>query len=391
MKRVSALLIPLVVLILSACSAVKLSPQMSHQGQLLDSSGNPVADGNYEVEYVLFHSATGGTGVYTETQTIAVENGLFTTSLGLSDYITPTLFAEPTWLQISVEGETLAPRQRLQGAPYAFSLTSGAVVQGAESIDSSPGAALTVWNTDASATGGAGLLVYNNANPLGGDRADVSALAVRGGGSVDDDNAANDTGGYAAVIDSQGYRGMLVSGGETSDGTSGYYAAVFDGPAGIYITGGGNCSGCTMAYIARNIGNTPINSGDFVAVVSVELDEEFNIPVMQVRRAINSDESVIGVATSAVSREPAKEVYGVQAGGYDRAVGAAGTGEYLNVAVQGLVQARAAGNTTLQPGTAVSVNADGVIATDGVGLARAMSAVDSNGMVWVMVGGPAGQ
>src|SRR5690606_15717348 len=102
----------------------------------------------------------GGTAVYSETDTVTVENGMFTNSLGLTTTIDPTIFAQPTWLELTVDGETLVPRQRLQGSPFAFSLVSGAVVQGAQTIDRTyigqedTGATLTVLNNDASATGG---------------------------------------------------------------------------------------------------------------------------------------------------------------------------------------------------------------------------------------------
>lgn len=379
-------LLPVLALILSACSA-KLLPQMSHQGRLTDDSGNPVPDGNYEVQYVIYQEEAGGTGVYTETQTIPVQDGFFTTALGVTDVMTPTIFAGPTWLEISIEGETLTPRQRLQGAPYAFSLASGAAVQGAESLDEGI-FTMAVFNSDDSATGGYGLIIWNTATPAGADRDNVAALWVNAsGGSFD-----AGTGSYGAVISSSGYRGLLAVGAEQpGGGPGGYYAAVFDSPAGIQVIGGGACSGCTLAYTARNIGDNPIQTGDFVAVEGVELDAEFNVPVMQVRRATADGAATVGVATGALVRVPAEEVQGVPLGGYDSAGPTAAAGDYLTVAVQGLVQVRAAAGAALQPGAAVSVNGDGVVAATGAGLARAMSAVDENGLVWVMVGSPAGQ
>jgi hypothetical protein len=377
-------LLPVLALVLAACDA-KLLPQMSHQGRLTDTSGNPVPDGDYEVQYVIYNDDVGGTAVYTETQTIPVQDGFFTTALGVTDVMSPTIFAEPTWLEISVEGETLTPRQRLQGAPYAFSLASGAVVQGAESLGEGI-FTMAVYNSDDSPDGGYGLIVWNTATPTGSDRDNVAALWVNSAGNYDDG-----TGSYGAVINSSGYRGLLAIGAAQSGGPGGYYAAVFDSPVGIDLIGGGVCSGCTMAYTARNVGDTPIRAGDFVAVEGVELDAEFNVPVMQVRRATAAGGATVGVATGALIRVPADEVQGVPLGGYDTAGPTAAAGDYLSVAVQGLVQARAAAGATLQPGAAVSVDGDGVVAATGAGLARAMSAVDENGLVWVMVGSPAGQ
>ena len=58
----------------------------------------------------------------------------FTATIGDSGVITPSIFAEPTYMELTIDSETLAPRQRLLGAPYAFSLVPGAVVQGTEPI-----------------------------------------------------------------------------------------------------------------------------------------------------------------------------------------------------------------------------------------------------------------
>lgn len=381
-SRGRLLFVVLIFLLAAAACAPELVPIFSHQGRLLDETGNPVADGNYTVEYRIFNAASGGTAAYTESQSVPVEDGLFTTSLGLSGTITPTIFAQPTWLEVTVNGETLAPRQQLQGAPYAFSLASGSAVQGVEPLArtfsglENTGAALVVLNNDTSATGGHGLLAINRATAVGDARADVAALQARAVGGVVDDA----TGAYGAIITSQAYRGMYV------DANDIYYAAVFDSPAGIQVIGGG-CTGCTMVYYAENVGDTPISAGDFVASVGVMVDADLGIPVMQVRRATGPDDALIGVSTGAVTRAPVGTRNGVRTGGFDAADGPAAAGGYLSVAVQGLVQARAA-DGALAPGAAVTASADGAAsAATGSGYTKALSAVDADGMVWVMLGG----
>ncbi len=379
--RILLIILPLVLLFLSACAA-KLTPNLSHQGQLLDGSGNPVADGDYEVVYKIFQAASGGTAVYTETDTVTVENGLFTNTLGLTSTIDPTIFAQPTWLELTVNGETLTPRQRLQGSPFAFSLVSGAVVQGAQTIgrtyvgQEDTGATLTVLNNDASATGGHGLLAINQSTAAGTDRDKTAALQARAVGG----NSAADTGAYGLITTSQGYRGMYAKGAATR------FAAVFDSDIGILITGGGSCSNCALAYYARNTGEAAIMAGDFVAVEGVELDADLNIPVMRVRKATGPGDAVIGVAAGAAARAAVGEYNGVRTGGFDGAAGPAAAGGYLSVVVQGLVQARAA-DAGLQPGAMVSAGTDGAVAAASGGFTRALSTVDSNGMVWVMLSG----
>lgn len=378
--RLLFLILPLILLFLSACAG-KLTPNLSHQGQLLDENGNPVADGNYDVEYKIFQASSGGTAVYTETKSVAVKDGLFTETLGLTSSIDPTIFAQPTWLEITVNGETLTPRQRLQGSPFAFSLVSGSAVQGSEPLDrdlfgqQKTGAALTVLNNDASATGGHGLLAINRAAAAGTARSDVAAFQARAVGGV----LADNTGAYGAIIYSEAYRGLYAR------GAGSWYAGVFDSPAGIAIIGGGNCSNCALTYNAQNVGDGPIQVGDFVSVVGVEMDTDLNVPVMQVRKATSAADAVIGVATGAAIREPVGVHQGVTTGGFDAASGPAAAGGYLSVVVQGLVQARAA-DASLQPGMSLAAGTDGAVGAAS-GFTRALSGVDANGMVWVMLSG----
>ena len=380
-ERLLFLVLPLILLFLSACAA-KLTPNLSHQGRLLDENGSPVADGNYDVEYKIYQAASGGTAVYTETSTVSVEDGLFTNALGLTTAIDPTIFAQPTWLEVTINGETLTPRQRLQGSPFAFSLVSGSTVQGAQPLartyagQEDTGASLSVLNNDATATGGHGLLAINRAAATGDDRAKVAAFQARAVGG----DGPNGTGAYGAIIYSEGYRGLYARGGPPS-----YFAGVFDSPTGIYIIGGGGCTNCALAYNAMNVGDGPIAAGDFVAVVGVELDAELNIPVMQVRKATSASDAVIGVAAGAAVRDTVGEHNGVTTGGFEGASGPAAAGGYLSVVVQGLVQARAA-DAGLQPGASINAGVDGAVAAAG-GFTRALSAVDGNGMVWVMLSG----
>jgi len=147
--------------ILLAGCASGLFPQMTYQGRLTDENGDPL-DGNVRIRFVLYHQLTGGTGVYTETETVAVSDGLFNTVVGPSSAVaglTPEDLAEPLYLELQVANgvytETLTPRQRLYGAPYAFTLMPGAIISSALS-------------TSAAATTDAILTIVNNedSNPL---------------------------------------------------------------------------------------------------------------------------------------------------------------------------------------------------------------------------------
>ena len=377
-QRLLLILLPLLALALSACGTIQLYPEFSHQGRLLDDSGSPVPDGDYEVAYGLFHQLSGGTAVYTSTVTIPVQDGLFDTSLGLSGDINPEIFSQPTWMEVAVEGETLTPRQRLEGAPFAFSLTSGAVVQGLEPRERSfagfddTGSTLTVWNRDATETGGHGLLVLNQAAPTGADRSITSAfLAIAAGG----DPIAG-TGSYGGIIRSQAFRGMYAK------GATDYFAGVFDSNVGISLVGGGTCSGCALSYPALNTGAAAIQPGDFVAVRGVTVDPDLNTPVMQVAKAAAGDTAVIGVAAGAMSRTPVDKTFGAQTGGFNYTGGAAAADSYVTVVVQGLVQARVGALAAEKLGQTLEATAAAEPA-----MGRLMSAPDSDGLAWVMLSG----
>ena len=107
-----------------------LAPMMSYQGRLTNATGQPL-NGTYSFRFRLFQASTGGTAVYTETKDIAVADGLFDTSIGPSTIMAdmrPEWLAHPLWLDVTINGEVLEPRQQLLGAPYAFTLMPGAVI-----------------------------------------------------------------------------------------------------------------------------------------------------------------------------------------------------------------------------------------------------------------------
>ena len=120
-------------LLVAGCSAA-LTPQVSYQGRLTDDTGNPL-NGTYQLDFALYHQSSGGTAIYSETDSVAVTDGLFDTVVGPGSAVaglTPEDLAQPLWLEVTVSNgtitETLTPRQRLYGSPYAFTLMPGAVI-----------------------------------------------------------------------------------------------------------------------------------------------------------------------------------------------------------------------------------------------------------------------
>ena len=90
------------------------------QGRLLDASGTPI-DGTKDVTFHLYDAETGGTALFSETQSVTFDQGEFTVYLGSVETLDLGLLrdANAYWLELVVDGETLSPRLRLGSVPYA--------------------------------------------------------------------------------------------------------------------------------------------------------------------------------------------------------------------------------------------------------------------------------
>lgn len=128
------LLVGSAIMFFVASCATALTPQVSYQGRLTDENGAPL-NGSVQMTFALFHEASGGTALYSETESVTVTDGLFDTAVGPASVVaglTPEDLTRPLWLEVTVDdgihSETLTPRQRLYGSPYAFTLMPGAVI-----------------------------------------------------------------------------------------------------------------------------------------------------------------------------------------------------------------------------------------------------------------------
>ncbi|MCG3128655.1 MAG: hypothetical protein CHACPFDD_03544 [Phycisphaerae bacterium] len=147
MKRVTPLAVAMLYtapLLLAAYAA----DRWTYQGALRQN-GEPAPDGLYAMEFAAYDVLSGGSPLATDSQTVQVTDGLFTVPLDFG-VATPTVFnGAPRWLEISVEGTPLVPRQELTASPLAIwsSATRGISVDGSLNVGvgtSSPGAKLDV-------------------------------------------------------------------------------------------------------------------------------------------------------------------------------------------------------------------------------------------------------
>lgn len=107
----------------AAVAAEPQLPDFTYQGQLL-RNGAP-ADGAFDLSFALFDAASGGNqvGSAIDEADYPVEDGLFTISLAFPGAFNGTQL----WLQVSVEGVPMLPRQPVATTPVAQYTLTGAI------------------------------------------------------------------------------------------------------------------------------------------------------------------------------------------------------------------------------------------------------------------------
>jgi len=158
-------------------SAGVLHAQVPHfiryQGTLVDSNNVPL-EGNLNLTFRLYGVATGGTALWTETQTaVPVSRGTFNVLLGQMTLLTLP-FDKDYWLttQVGTDAE-MSPRQRLTSVPYAYR------AEVAERLNQA-----SWFEVDTAGTLTTGLVAYWKLDEPSGSRADV-----KGGNTLSDSNS----------------------------------------------------------------------------------------------------------------------------------------------------------------------------------------------------------
>lgn len=124
MKKVSISLLCLVCILLASVAALNAqSSRLGIQGILKKANGSAVDDGAYSLTFRLYDVASGGTALWTETQSsVAVASGIYTATLGSVTALNIP-FDKTYYLGVTVGATTeMQPRTQLTTAPYALSL-----------------------------------------------------------------------------------------------------------------------------------------------------------------------------------------------------------------------------------------------------------------------------
>ena len=85
-----------------------------------------MANGRYEITFILYDAAENGDALWKELQTVEVINGVFSTLLGTVESLSPVPFDAPYWLGITLDGgQEMKPRIALAASPYALNTRGG--------------------------------------------------------------------------------------------------------------------------------------------------------------------------------------------------------------------------------------------------------------------------
>jgi len=179
-NRILIILLGIIVLLgISAISYAQIPRTVSYQGYLTDTgTGDPVdsSPGTVSMTFTIYDALSLGTSQWTETQNVAVNQGVYSVIFGAipANPLTAT-FDTDYYLEIEVETtpgvyETLLPRQALTSVPYAINADT---VDGQHATDLGditgvlPGTGITGGGLSGTVTIGIGvpLVLTNNGTP----------------------------------------------------------------------------------------------------------------------------------------------------------------------------------------------------------------------------------
>jgi hypothetical protein len=120
MRTKSIVTVAIILVTVVLCNA-QVPQLINYQGKLKDATGNPV-DGTVEMQFSMYDAETGGTGLWAETQTVQVTDGLFNVLLGSVTPIPYSVFSgAEIYLELKVGSDpAMTPRQQLVSVGYAM-------------------------------------------------------------------------------------------------------------------------------------------------------------------------------------------------------------------------------------------------------------------------------
>jgi hypothetical protein len=241
------LLTQVLTILLCSMLLAQVPQTLNYQGILTDVNGEAVSDGSYEIIFNLYDQASSGNDLWSEHQTVAVQDGVFSVILGIANPI-DVAFDRPLWLAIRVNGGTeLSPRIELTGSAYSFQALS--VADGAVTNPKLSGGAVTENKLAEKAVTNSKL-----------DSASVTAEKIASGAVVKSINGLKDdielAAGDNVSINKNGSKLTISAVG--GNGGGGDVTAV---TAGEGLIGGGTSGDVTLAIADGAISNAKLADG----------------------------------------------------------------------------------------------------------------------------------
>jgi fibronectin-binding autotransporter adhesin len=221
-------------------ASADINPEINFQGKLTNPDGTNVTDGTYSIVFSIYSVSTGGTAIWTETQSsVSVASGIFQVNLGSVTTLPGSInFNTPgLYLGIKVGSDAeMSPRIQFTAAPYAFNSQSlgGVLASGYGTL--------------------AGTQTWTNTNTFN------NAIAANGGLSVGGTSIISGSG----VVSSTGLSGTYSNSVALTNSANTYAGST------LAITGTPTASGtASLAQFggALSGGNSATNGGTYVSVV----------------------------------------------------------------------------------------------------------------------------
>lgn len=261
----------------SAAPGTSVPNFLTQQGRLFDGAGMPVA-GAPQFVFTIYADAGGVTSLWTETQTITLDSGYFSTTLGSVTALPTTLFNGTTrYLGIKVGTDPeMSPRQPLTSVPYAL-------IAGNATGDITPTSVSVAGSVVIDASGhwvgsAAGLAGPTGpTGPAGAKGATGATGAVGPTGAAGPQGPAGPTGaagpqGPAGPAGTPNYAGITtVNGpGATGSQSAGDTATC---PANTYVLGGG----CYTDHFVKV--SEPQSNNQWYCIAQDEFDRTDNVSI----------------------------------------------------------------------------------------------------------------
>ncbi|MCK4533263.1 hypothetical protein KAU39_05705 [bacterium] len=246
-------------LVVSLYAAV---PQrINYQGKLLDNLGAPVSDEDRDITFSIFNVSTLGAALWSETQSVSTQYGLFNVILGSVAAISLD-FNQDYWLEVQVSGDgAMTPRHKLVSTPYSFRAEDA---NNSEQLNSqSAGYYLDASNINAGTLSDSRL---SSSVSLLGSSIDASEITTNIVSSVD--GVTNDggnidlvAGSNISILPNDGANNITISASMSGDNLGNHTATQNINLNGNYLSGDGGSEGI---YVTNDgivgIGiTTPVN------------------------------------------------------------------------------------------------------------------------------------